>query len=107
MTKICPVILFINISVMTPNLPIIHVPRLHICEGDGGGAGHCLWTGGVQPGKHDGVEEDRWLSLQFEATERAEFIFSLLDTNGDGEISEEEFIKGCLEDQELVTLLQP
>ena len=44
---------------------------------------------------------------QVEATERVEFIFKLLDTNGDEEISEEEFIKGCLEDQELVKLLQP
>ena len=44
---------------------------------------------------------------QVEATERVEFIFSLLDTNGDEEISEEEFIRGCLEDQELVKLLQP
>ena len=43
-------------SVIAPNLPNLHVPRLHICEGDGGGAGHCLWTGGVQPGEHDGVE---------------------------------------------------
>ena len=44
---------------------------------------------------------------QVEATERVEFIFKLLDTNGDEEISEEEFIRGCLEDQELVKLLQP
>ena len=41
------------------------------------------------------------------ATERVEFIFNLLNTNGDEEISEEEFIRGCLEDQELVKLLHP
>ena len=44
---------------------------------------------------------------QVEATEWVEFIFKLLDTNGDEEISKEEFIRGCLEDQELVKLLQP
>jgi Ca2+-binding EF-hand superfamily protein len=44
---------------------------------------------------------------QAEATQRVKFIFGLLDTDGDEEISEEEFIRGCLEDQELVKLLQP
>ena len=45
--------------------------------------------------------------MKVEATERVEFIFSLLDTNRDEEISEKEFIRGCLQDQELVKLLQP
>ena len=41
-----------------------------------------------------------------EATERVELIFNLLDTDGDGEISLTEFIKGCLEDKEILSVLQ-
>merc|ERR1739836_369830 len=33
-----------------------------------------------------------------EAAARVEYIFNLLDTNRDGEISLEEFLQGCLED---------
>ncbi|XP_023335010.1 neuronal calcium sensor 2 isoform X2 [Eurytemora carolleeae] len=40
-----------------------------------------------------------------EATERAEKIFKSLDNNGDGTLEEEEFIKGCLADEELLELL--
>ena len=36
---------------------------------------------------------------------RAEQIFDILDINGDGELEEDEFISGCLKDQELITLL--
>ncbi|XP_040583468.1 neuronal calcium sensor 2 [Lepeophtheirus salmonis] len=39
------------------------------------------------------------------AVARAKKIFMELDVNGDGEISEEEFVKGCLKDQGLVRLL--
>ena len=41
-----------------------------------------------------------------EAAERVELIFNLLDTDGDGEISVTEFIKGCLEDKEILSVLQ-
>jgi len=46
----------------------------------------------------EGLEEEL-------ATERAEKIFSLLDINNDGDISEDEFVQGCLQDEELVELL--
>ena len=36
---------------------------------------------------------------------RARQIFDILDNNGDGELEEEEFITGCLEDQELISFL--
>ena len=39
------------------------------------------------------------------AVERAEKIFSSLDINNDGDISEEEFVKGCMEDEEMVKML--
>lgn len=39
------------------------------------------------------------------AGERANKIFSQLDVNGDGELDEEEFCKGCMDDDELVRLL--
>ena len=42
---------------------------------------------------------------QAEATQRVKFIFGLLDTNGDEEISDEEFIRGCLKDKELVGMM--
>ena len=45
-------------------------------------------------------------SLQDEATEKAEFVFGLIDDEPDGEITEEEFIKSCLEDQDLVRTIQ-
>ena len=37
---------------------------------------------------------------------RAEHIFINLDVNNDGDISEEEFVKGCMEDEELVAVLK-
>jgi len=39
------------------------------------------------------------------AVDRAVKIFSDLDIDGDGDITEEEFIKGCLKDHDLVNLL--
>ena len=47
---------------------------------------------------NEGLEEDL-------ATERAEKIFSLLDINNDGDITEDEFVRGCLQDEDLVELL--
>ena len=44
---------------------------------------------------HEGINEDL-------AIERAQKIFFALDFNQDGDISMDEFIKGCLEDEELV-----
>ena len=40
-----------------------------------------------------------------EASERSELLFSLLDKDLDGEITEEEFLRGCQADEELVRLL--
>ncbi|CAK9296314.1 unnamed protein product [Gordionus sp. m RMFG-2023] len=37
--------------------------------------------------------------------ERAKKIFSKMDTNNDGLLTEEEFIKGCLQDEELFKIL--
>ena len=39
------------------------------------------------------------------AIDRAQKIFSFLDVNNDGDISEEEFVRGCLQDEELVRAL--
>ena len=39
------------------------------------------------------------------AIDRAQRIFSFLDINNDGDISEEEFVRGCLKDEELVRAL--
>ena len=39
------------------------------------------------------------------AVERSEKIFSSLDVNNDGDITEEEFVKGCLEDDEMRKML--
>ena len=39
------------------------------------------------------------------AVERAETIFGNLDVNHDGDVSEDEFVKVCLEDKEMVNLL--
>ena len=39
------------------------------------------------------------------AQERAEKIFEQLDIDGDGELTEEEFIRGCLIDDDLVDLI--
>ena len=39
------------------------------------------------------------------AIDRANKIFSFLDIDNDGDISEQECVKGCLKDEELVMLL--
>eukprot|EP00092_Neocalanus_flemingeri_P100774 GFUD01128752.1.p1 GENE.GFUD01128752.1~~GFUD01128752.1.p1 ORF type:complete len:192 (-),score=64.22 GFUD01128752.1:149-682(-) len=39
------------------------------------------------------------------AVERAENIFGSLDANNDGDITEHEFVKGCMEDEEMVLML--
>ena len=39
------------------------------------------------------------------AVVRAEQVFCSLDVNNDGDITEEEFVKGCLEDEDMVKLL--
>ena len=36
---------------------------------------------------------------------RAKKIFSQMDVNGDGQLTEEEFVKGCLQDDELSKIL--
>ena len=35
--------------------------------------------------------------MQDTATERATQTFKLLDVNGDGELNEDEFVRGCLQ----------
>jgi len=40
------------------------------------------------------------------AMERAETIFKQLDSNGDGSLDEEEFCKGCLEDNDFYQVIQ-
>jgi len=42
-----------------------------------------------------------------EAVERAHSIFESLDRDGDGTLAEDEFIKGCMNDDELLQLLNP
>ena len=44
-------------------------------------------------------------NVQDTATEHAKAVFSSLDIDGDGELTEDEFVKGCLEDLELVDTL--
>ena len=39
------------------------------------------------------------------AVERAETVFGNLDINNDGDITEEEFVKGCMDDEEMVKML--
>jgi Ca2+-binding EF-hand superfamily protein len=50
------------------------------------------------------VYEDEGLDQKI-AVERAEQIFRSLDDNNDGDITEEDFVKGCMEDDEMVNLL--
>jgi len=40
-----------------------------------------------------------------DATERADRIFKTLDINDDGTLEEDEFVKGCMEDEEMMELL--
>ena len=40
------------------------------------------------------------------AVERAESVFGSLDLNHDGDVTEEEFVKVCMEDREMVQLLR-
>lgn len=46
-----------------------------------------------------------FLHKQDSAGERANKIFRELDINGDGELDEDEFVKGCLDDGDLMRLL--
>lgn len=41
------------------------------------------------------------------AEERAKNIFARMDENNDGQLTEEEFLKGCLQDEELSKMLAP
>ena len=46
-----------------------------------------------------------FFALKDAAGDRANKIFRELDSNGDGELDEDEFVKGCLDDGELMSLL--
>ncbi|KAK2723608.1 hypothetical protein QYM36_002074 [Artemia franciscana] len=41
------------------------------------------------------------------AEDRARSIFARMDENGDGQLTEEEFLRGCLQDEELSKMLSP
>ncbi|KAB7505683.1 hypothetical protein Anas_01379, partial [Armadillidium nasatum] len=41
------------------------------------------------------------------AEERAKAIFQKMDENNDGNLTQEEFLKGCLQDEELSKMLTP
>ena len=43
--------------------------------------------------------------FQDSSADRARKIFGELDIDGDGELTTEEFVRGCLDDPELVRLL--
>ena len=43
--------------------------------------------------------------FQDSAADRARKIFGELDVDGDGELTTEEFVRGCMDDPELVRLL--
>ena len=45
------------------------------------------------------------VSTKDTAMERATTVFKLLDVNADGELNEHEFVEGCLEDQNLINML--
>jgi len=44
---------------------------------------------------------------QDSAEERAKSIFAKMDENGDGQLTQDEFLKGCLQDEELSKMLAP
>merc|ERR1719278_470023 len=46
-------------------------------------------------------------TLTESAEERAQNIFSRMDDNGDGHLTEEEFLSGCMQDDELSKMLAP
>jgi len=41
------------------------------------------------------------------AEERAKNIFAKMDENNDGQLTQDEFLKGCLQDEELSKMLAP
>lgn len=41
------------------------------------------------------------------AGDRAKNIFAKMDENNDGQLTQEEFLKGCLQDEELSKMLAP
>ena len=46
-----------------------------------------------------------YIILKDSASDRARKIFGELDVDGDGELTTEEFVRGCMDDPELVRLL--
>ena len=44
-------------------------------------------------------------SFQDTANEKAASVFRMLDRNDDGELNEDEFVRGCLRDERLRSLL--
>lgn len=50
-------------------------------------------------------DEDSQHERQMEADERAMNIFRMMDKNSDGVLSQDEFIDGCINDEQLYQLL--
>ena len=57
-----------------------------------------------QGGADNGREKITW-SMQDTANEKAASVFRMLDRNDDGELNEDEFVRGCLRDDRLRSLL--
>lgn len=51
-------------------------------------------------GDHSKTEEEKEAVI-----EKAKDMFAELDDSGDGEVSQEEFIEGCMKDEDLVKML--
>ena len=66
-----------------------------------------IWKSGIEDeqSSFETKEKLNLLKWQEAAAERAEKIFGVLDVNSDGELNEDEFIRGCLDDDDLVNLL--
>ena len=56
-------------------------------------------------GIDDEIVDTNNLSTKDTAMERATAVFKMLDVNADGELNEDEFVDGCIEDQNLINLL--
>ena len=56
-------------------------------------------------GIDDAIVDTNNLSSKDTAMDRATTVFKMLDVNADGELNEDEFVYGCIEDQNLINLL--
>jgi Ca2+-binding EF-hand superfamily protein len=56
-------------------------------------------------GIDDAIVDTNNLSSKDTAMERATTVFKMLDVNADGELNEDEFVDGCLRDENLINTL--